>query len=179
MSDTDRPAGQSATVEPFAARWSRLKREESQHTVAVPAAPSPAVDGPPPLTDADMPPIDSLDESSDFSGFMSPGVSDPLRRLALRRLFSGQQFNLRDGLDDYDDDFTSFAKLADIVTADMRHQLQRLAEREQPGSDRSGTEEKPAVEAAAESQPPTDEDNNGPEAERQPAREEKADVSNS
>ena len=73
------------------------------------------------LTDEDMPDIESLDEKSDFSMFMSEGVSTELRNLALRKLFKGATFNIRDGLDDYDDDFTTFANLGDLVTADMRH----------------------------------------------------------
>jgi hypothetical protein len=76
--------------------------------------------------DDDMPPIESLDEDSDYSGFMSPKVSEGLRMLALRKLFRGQSFNLRDGLDDYDDDFSSFAKLGDVVTAEMRRQMERM-----------------------------------------------------
>jgi hypothetical protein len=76
--------------------------------------------------DSDMPPIESLDEDSDYSGFMSPNVSDELRNLALRKLFRGRAFNERDGLDDYDDDFTSFQKLGDVITAEMRHQMARL-----------------------------------------------------
>ena len=75
-------------------------------------------------TDSDMPPLESLDNDSDFSEFMSPKVSDELRNMALRKLFLGGMFNTRDGLDDYDDDFTSFEKLGDIVTADMRHQME-------------------------------------------------------
>jgi hypothetical protein len=76
--------------------------------------------------DSDMPPIESLDEDSDYSGFMSPNVSDELRNLALRKLFRGGAFNERDGLDDYDDDFTSFQKLGDVITAEMRHQMARI-----------------------------------------------------
>lgn len=76
--------------------------------------------------DGDMPPIESLDEDSDYSGFMSPNVSDELRNLALRKLFRGGVFNERDGLDDYDDDFTSFEKLGNVITAEMRHQMARI-----------------------------------------------------
>ncbi len=68
-----------------------------------------------------MPDIDSLDDDSDYSGFLSPGVSEALRKQALRRMFHSAAFNVCDGLDDYDEDFTSFEKLGDIVTADMRH----------------------------------------------------------
>ena len=78
----------------------------------------------PVLTDADMPDIESLDENSDFSGFMSMGVSDELRNLALRKLFKAPVFNIRDGLDEYDEDYTYFEKLGDIVTCDMKHQIE-------------------------------------------------------
>ncbi len=77
-----------------------------------------------PLTDAHMPPIDSLTEDSDFSGFLSPGVSEALRKRALRKLFAGAVFNIRDGLDDYDDDFRNFAALGDLITSDMKHQME-------------------------------------------------------
>lgn len=75
-------------------------------------------------TDEDMPPIDSLTVDSDFTGFMSPKVSETLRRLALRKLFHSKEFNICDGLDDYDGDYTSFAKLGSIITADMKHQME-------------------------------------------------------
>lgn len=78
----------------------------------------------PVLTDADMPDIESLTEDSNFGQFMSPGVSDELRNLALRKMYKAPFFNIRDGLDEYDEDFTTFEKLGDIVTADMRHQME-------------------------------------------------------
>lgn len=81
------------------------------------------------LSDKDMPELDTLTEDSDYSGFLSPGVSEKLRKLALRKLFRSQSFNLCDGLDDYDEEFTTFEKLGDIVTADMRFQLEQEARR--------------------------------------------------
>lgn len=78
----------------------------------------------PVLSDADMEPVEGMTEESDFSKFMSSGVSDKLRNLALRKLFHAPIFNIRDGLDEYDGDYTSFEKLGDIVTADMRHQME-------------------------------------------------------
>jgi hypothetical protein len=74
----------------------------------------------PALTDADMPPIESLDEDSDYSAFMSEGVSDE------------SVFNIRDGLDEYDEDYTYFEKLGDIVTCDMKHhiEMKELRDRE-------------------------------------------------
>lgn len=78
----------------------------------------------PALTDDDMEPVEELTEDSDYSKFMSPGVTDELRNLALRKMFHAPIFNIRDGLDEYDGDYTSFEKLGDIITADMRHQME-------------------------------------------------------
>jgi hypothetical protein len=80
-------------------------------------------------TDADMPPIESLTEDSDYSGFLSPKVSEALRKQALRKLFHGPAFNICDGLDDYDGDYTKFEKLGNIITADMKHQIEMEAQR--------------------------------------------------
>ena len=83
----------------------------------------------PVLSDADMEPIECLTDNSDFSRFMSPGVSDELRNLALGKMFQTPFFNIRDGLDEYDEDYTSFEKLGDIITSDMRHQMEVEASR--------------------------------------------------
>jgi hypothetical protein len=77
--------------------------------------------------DEDMPPLESLDENSDYSGFLSPRVSDQLRQLALRKLFHSTTFNVCDGLDDYAEDFTTFEKLGDVMTADLHHRLEQQA----------------------------------------------------
>ncbi len=78
----------------------------------------------PVLTDSDMPAIETLNSESDFSMFMSSGVTDKLRNLALKQLFKAPHFNIRDGLDEYDEDYTFFEKLGDIVTCDMKHQIE-------------------------------------------------------
>lgn len=82
------------------------------------------------LTDADMPSIESLNEDSDYSGFLSPKVSETLRKQALHKLFHCPTFNVRDGLDDYDGIYTEFEKLGDVVTADMRHQMEMEAKKQ-------------------------------------------------
>ncbi len=124
--------------EDFLKRWSRRKaqaREQPQPPIdttessASPPSPDAGVE-PPPLTDADMPKIESLTAESDVSCFFSPGVSEKLRRMALRKVFSLSVYNVRDGLDDYDDDFTVFEPLGDTVTADMRHRQEREAEKQ-------------------------------------------------
>jgi len=138
-----------ANQESRLSRWSRRKQQTAEQTRKEDLAfdmeqqsqleneleetlseDQPQVETPEPvLTDADMEPIESLTENSDFSKFMSSGVSDDLRNLALRKMFKAPFFNIRDGLDEYDEDYTTFEKLGDIVTADMRHQMELEAER--------------------------------------------------
>ena len=119
----------------FYARWSRRKMESKTDLDIVEESVSseqnadeePAV---PALTDANMPALETLHDDSDYSGFLSPEVSDKLREVALRKLFHGKAFNIVDGLDDYDDDFITALPLGDIVTADMRHQAEVKLEKE-------------------------------------------------
>lgn len=73
------------------------------------------------LTDEDMPAIETLNEQSDFSQFFSNGVSEELRDLALQRLFRLPEFNLRDGLNDYDEDFSRMTALSDAVVSQLRN----------------------------------------------------------
>jgi len=95
------------------------------------------------LTDQDMPPLESLDEQSDYSGFLSPGVSEKLRRQALRKLFHLDLYNVTDGLDDYAEDYTKFDLLGNIVTADMR--LRQLRAEQSAKTDSSTADNEPAV----------------------------------
>ena len=103
------------------------------------------------LTDAHMPPLDSLTENSDFSGFLSPGVSEELRKLAVRKLFRSAIFNDRDGLDDYDEDFRNFAALGDHITSDMKHRMELDEQRK-----RRAQEAETEAAAEVESQPKPD-----------------------
>ena len=146
MSKTaDRPTYPGNETEGFYSRWSKRKRQarssqldEIQDSTATQTADAinPSADCPvnqepgedkAVLSDCDMPDLDTLTEDSDYSCFFSSGVSEKLRKLALRKLFQGQSFNLCDGLDDYDEEYTSFETLGDIVTADMRFQLEQQA----------------------------------------------------
>ena len=156
MARADKP-GESGTAEAgdFLARWSQRKLEarrenmpatdgdgETPHPAGEPgisAEPEPAEPARE-LTDADMPPLDSLNEGSDYSPFLSPGVSDGLRRLALRRLFSQPDFNITDGLNDYDEDYTQFAGLGNVITHEMKRMLAREQEQEQEQKQEEGAQ---------------------------------------
>lgn len=138
------------TEENFVDRWSRLKRDATGGGPGSQTSSGMREAGKA-LTDEDMPDIESLTPDSDYTGFLSPQVSDGLRRLALRKLFQGAEFNIRDGLDDYDQDFTGFAGLGSVVTADMKHLLEQekrhVAERGR--DDMSNAHSKPRAAALA------------------------------
>ena len=142
-----------STEEKFLTRWSRRKDETAKRaqTGNLPERPLRPVAGrdddsdaagqpAAALTDEQMPPIESLTEDSDFSGFLSPGVSEGLRKQALRKLFGSPGFNIRDGLDDYDDDFRNFAALGDLITSDMKHQMEVAEERKRREADAAKAE---------------------------------------
>lgn len=104
--------------EAFLSRWSRRKRDTVQSTPepTQPARPE-SPEAPPP----ELPPIDGLTHDSDFSGFMHKSVDDKLRRAALRKLFSDPSFNIADGLDEYNEDFTLLETLAEGAAAGLEH----------------------------------------------------------
>jgi hypothetical protein len=154
------------TKESGLSRWARRKQEareapeaaseistaESESMLDLPVTDE-IPEEPVALTDADMPDIDTLGEDSDFTGFMSPGVSDELRNIALRKLFHAPVFNIRDGLDEYDEDYTSFEKLGDIVTCDMKHQIEvqeRKRREAQEHEDKQAQEQENQARAEAE-----------------------------
>ena len=127
------------------ARWSRLKRRQRPAAgrgaaapvgdvpdrdpvltpvpdggPAVPAEAHPTGDDAGPSEDAarDLPPIDGLDKDSDYTPFLAEGVPEKLARAALRKMWmSDPAFGIRDGLDDYDEDFSLLHEIADAVTA--------------------------------------------------------------
>jgi hypothetical protein len=151
---TDRP--QTSPGESLLARRARLKAERQRAAAApaVTAAAEPAAPpvAPPPkrqLTDADMPPVESLTAESDFSQFLAEGVSDALRRSALRKLFHLPAFNVVDGLNDYDDDYTKFEKLGEVVTYHQRRMLVQ-EEAERARADAETAAQRPEEAAAAD-----------------------------
>jgi len=182
--DPDQSVTESADDDPFLSRWARRKRvvraggdpdavagevSGGQAELAIPpptSADMPAVvddseaeaptDDP---TDDDMPPVDSIDEDTDMSGFFSPKVSQAVKKAALKKFFHSPLFNIVDGLDDYDDDFRNFEALGDIITSDMRTQMERKAKRaeEEAANDAGGAESPESMESHAETADEVDE----------------------
>ncbi|WP_415894599.1 DUF3306 domain-containing protein [Neptuniibacter sp. PT34_22] len=110
----------------FFSRWSQRKAEQLAEPIeelqadASLSEESTEAEETPALTDEDMPDIESLDNDSNFEQFFSPGVSEELRNLALRKLFRLPEFNIRDGLNDYDDDFSKMPALTQEVVSKLR-----------------------------------------------------------
>ncbi len=94
---------------------------------AVAAAEAEAAPEPP--GDDDMPPLDTLGPESEVSAFFSPRVSEALRCAALHRIFHQPSFNVTDGLDDYCADYRHLKPLGNVITSDMRLQMERAKER--------------------------------------------------
>jgi cell division septation protein DedD len=101
----------------FLGRWSRRKLGGASDE-PVPEAPEPEIakstvteadseDQGDPEVIAQLPDIDSMDDSSDFTIFLQAGVPEAMRRRALRKLWRVNPVlaNL-DGLNDYDEDYT-------------------------------------------------------------------------
>ncbi|WP_409522876.1 DUF3306 domain-containing protein [Nitrincola sp. MINF-07-Sa-05] len=75
---------------------------------------------PAPLTDEDMPDLESINGRSDVSMFFSSAVSPELRSQALKKLFHQPEFNFRDPLDEYADDYSNMPLLDRKVAATLK-----------------------------------------------------------
>ena len=103
----------------FLSRWARLKQGEKARGAdeALPEETKEVVAPPEEIDDearakviAELPDIEAMDESSDFTAFLQAGVPEELRRRALRKLWRlNPVFANLDGLNDYDEDFTDAA----------------------------------------------------------------------
>lgn len=130
----------------FLSRWSRRKlaaavqqapeREGAcAEPASVPAAgaalaqgPTAAPDAAPgstgaamPDAEAQLPAVESLSLSSDFTAFLKEEVSEALRRKALQKLFSDPHFNRMDGLDIYIDDYSQPDPIPPEMMAKLQH----------------------------------------------------------
>jgi Protein of unknown function (DUF3306) len=172
MAERDRHASaRHGADEGFLQRWSRRKAEARSADETATADPSVAAEGRPaaleqtpepaqgepvPVAPEDLPDIESLDASSDFSVFMRPGVPEHLRTQALRKLWrSDPIFSKLDGLLEYGEDYTipSWPKGA-IRTAyqigrGFVNEFEKLAE----AGDKPAPSEEPAAEPASEPGP--------------------------
>ena len=163
MADTSADTADTQTG--FIARWSARKREAREGAEREAPTPPTAIQPEPldgedrdpghpgagkPPTDTDLPPLDTLDGHSDYSGFLSPEVSEALRRRALSQLFHSPHLNVCDGLDDYAEDFTRYLPLGNVLTAELRHRLEQAGQCLLEEEDKAGVEEPEATPTVAQ-----------------------------
>lgn len=133
MSNEDKTAGGGGDGT-FLARWSQRKRAAARGQADADDDPPAMGDGAAPATGEsspgapELPPLESLGDDSDYSLFMNAGVEEGVRTQALRRLFRTAKFNVRDGLCEYDDDYTQLTPLGEWAVAKLREQRQRWAQ---------------------------------------------------
>ncbi|WP_404376042.1 DUF3306 domain-containing protein [Vreelandella aquamarina] len=115
----------------LAAEQEATKQEATEPTIAEQKVAAPP---PPGSLDHTLPDPDTLPAGSDFSAFMVPGVSAALRRRALRRLWATGNYNVRDGLDDYDADYTQQLK---PMASELAGKLRRWANKAEEALERA------------------------------------------
>lgn len=118
------PASVSEPIDETSADPNAAIYNESEQTYAaeeqLPSSPAQEIE--PGSLDHSLPDPETLEAGSDFSAYMAPGVSGPLRRQALKRLWATGNYNVRDGLDDYDADYNQLLK---PMTSELASKLRR------------------------------------------------------
>ena len=100
-------------------------------------------------------PTDALEESADtkesasetteelsMAQLLVSEASESVKKAALRKLFLSKEFNVRDGLDDYDDDYSNLKSLSEGVAESLRDWVKEKAEEETPSEKEQATENK-------------------------------------
>ncbi|PMN88813.1 DUF3306 domain-containing protein [Enterovibrio norvegicus] len=72
---------------------------------------------PPPAT---MDDVENLQEGDSAAVFLAKGVSSEVKKAALRKLFRSDAYNVLDGMNDYDLDYSNTTNLAAEVAANLR-----------------------------------------------------------
>ena len=72
-------------------------------------------------------------------------ASESVKKAALRKLFLSEEFNVRDGLDDYDDDYSNLKSLSEGVAESLRDWVKEKVEEETPSEQEQITENQEEV----------------------------------
>lgn len=115
----------------FLSRWSQRKLHPTEESETLPAeveeeAEAEALEQPEEFAKAEP----ATEEEKPL--WQRDDVDDETKKAALRSLFHKPEFNVRDGLNEYDDDFTKFASLGNVVTHEMKRMLNLAEEKTRP-----------------------------------------------
>ncbi len=113
----------------FLSRWSRRKLD--QDSAEEEQSLTPATEEPVETVEASDQ-ITETDSEQEKPIWQRDDVDEETRKSALRALFRKPEFNVRDGLNEYDDDFTKFASLGNVVTHEMKRMLKLAEEKTRP-----------------------------------------------
>jgi len=149
--ETDKDSG-------FLSRWSQRKRQ--QETSSDPEIVQPSESSVEPIEDGIAESESSQQAEQPLPLWQQQDVDAETKKAALRKLFRKPEFNVRDGLNEYDDDFTQFASLGNIVTHEMKRML-KLAE-EKTRADEAEPEETQSSASAEHTEiKPSDKEDDG------------------
>ncbi len=120
---------------------------------------------------APLPDIDSLDADSDYTPFLGKDVPEKLARKALRKRWRGDpSFGLRDGLDDYDENFRAYFTEAVAKTVKTVYQVAKgAAKQDEPAADAEAESTGGAVAAEPDSTEAADTESADPDSPESPA----------
>ena len=82
-------------------------------------------------------PTPQLPEQMSLANLLVSEVEESVKKAAMRKLFLSEEFNIRDGLDDYDEDYSQLTTLAEGVAETLREWVKEKVEE---GDAESGTE---------------------------------------
>ena len=71
-------------------------------------------------------------ESPSVAQLLVSEASESVKKAALRKLFLSEEFNVRDGLDDYDDDYSNLKSLGEGVAETLRDWVKETVEEDTP-----------------------------------------------
>ncbi|ELA9290031.1 DUF3306 domain-containing protein [Vibrio parahaemolyticus] len=131
----------------FLSRWSKRKLEKSsQHDEEITpiAETEQSEDCVTALSNADESSVNEVSQSPDITAsvetekpeemsvaqLLVSEASESVKKAALRKMFLSEEFNVRDGLDDYDDDYSNLKSLSKDVAETLRDWVKEKVEEE-------------------------------------------------
>ncbi len=82
-------------------------------------------------TETDLPSEEQNTEKPSIANLLVSEASESVKKAALRKLFLSEEFNVRDGLDDYDDDYSNLKSLSEGVADTLRDWIKDKTEEDQ------------------------------------------------
>ena len=137
----------------FLSRWSRRKLQPESEEQLEPESEAAAEV----VSTEQVETSDEVDQQ-DLPIWQQQDADPDLKKQALNALFKQAEFNELDYLNEYDEDYTTFPKLGNVVTQEMKRMLKLAEEKTRPESDVVEDNKLLAEEDGISQQPESDED---------------------